>query len=289
MDDSDMEILGIPLNSGRPESKHTLDTVLQSSKSAKKSVKDKLKETETFHHHHTAASKSSHCRKKRRKSHAERNNKKKRHEKANGGSRSECQKHLRHAQDMTSSNKMEYPMMSDPHKHVPLITQSRITTSLGMYNKAKKSDRILRDLKIPDAVRIKTQESLLKILDVSEANLPPAPNLDSPLMLDDMGLGLVQVVQPSSPEAYIQASRPVAVSSTPNPVAVIPSHMDQNKGLSSHRERAVDLDITHTRNHILPLNTSPELSPVSEAAEMMQSSFNLNSVFPGRDHPSTLL
>ncbi|XP_030853707.1 uncharacterized protein LOC115929237 [Strongylocentrotus purpuratus] len=189
---------------------------------------------------------------------------------------------------MTSSNKMEYPMMSDPHKHVPLITQSRITTSLGMYNKAKKSDRILRDLKIPDAVRIKTKESLLKILDVSEANLPPAPNLDSPLILDDMGLGLVQVVQPSSPEAYIQASRPVAVSSTPKPVAVIPSHMDQNKGLSSHIERAVDLDITHTRNHILPLNTSPELSPVSEAAEMMQSSFNLNSVFPGRDYFSEI-
>nr|XP_054769350.1 uncharacterized protein LOC129277164 [Lytechinus pictus] len=262
MDDSDMEILGIPLNKGNTDAKQTLENNSQSSKSTKKCVEDKLKETERFHHH-TAASKSSHSKKKRRKSNAERNKKKSRHEK---------------------SNKMEFPMLSDPHRPVPLITQNRITTSVGIYNKAKKSDKVLRDFIIPDAVRVKTQESLQKILDVSEANLPPAPNLDSPLILDDMAIGLVQVVQSASPVPCIQASKPVTVAPAPKPIAAIYSHADNNEGLSCHRGRSTDEHITHTRSFVPHVNTSTELSPISEAAEMIQSSFNLNSVFHGRDY-----
>lgn len=262
-----METLGIPSDINRPVIRPLNDS--QVSKTSKKTVKDKLKMTEVHHHHHTAASKISHTKKKRRKSHAERNGKKSKNEKAKAGTGSECDRHIGTAKKVAVGNQLDFSLLSDPC--CPLITQNRITTGLGIYNKAKKSDRVSRDVKIREAVVVKAKASLQKILDVSRANIPPAPTLDSPLAFHDDQEDVVEVAPPT-PKVQTNRARPAAV---------LKSHSTQRVGLPGLQIDAMDVGNQVDER---PQSAPQELSPVSEAAEMMHRHFSLSSTFPGRNY-----
>ncbi|XP_072176617.1 uncharacterized protein [Diadema setosum] len=271
MDESDMEILGIPVE------RKTSASLLGESKSHRMSVREKLRETEVYHHR--TASKRSHQKKKRRKSRGEHKKRKTAREaKTKSAWNNEFQKHVRRAKEISTTSKADNSMATDPTNR-SFITQSRITTYLGIYNKAKQSDKISRDVQVPPAVRSTARDGLQHILDVSEANIPPAPNPDTPHLLDDV-LIETRSARQSTPKAQLRRPVPAATHKCVSHVKEAGSAKS-----SHHCDAAMETDCLHVGERVDPrFSSSPESSPVSEAADMIHSSFSLSTIFPGRGY-----
>ncbi|XP_064635499.1 uncharacterized protein LOC135492787 [Lineus longissimus] len=80
--------------------------------------------------------------------------------------RADFKKHLKRAQEITTHSKVG----NQQNEGFSAITQNRLTTRLGLFNKGKKSHKIARDpIVLSKSVQERTEKDLLRILELSRS------------------------------------------------------------------------------------------------------------------------
>ncbi|XP_022094147.1 uncharacterized protein LOC110981150 isoform X2 [Acanthaster planci] len=143
-------------------------------------------ETRKDYHWPRTSTVKTHQKEKRRKSRAERSRKaRQKQQQVDPHERAEFRKHVKKAKEISSHSRID-KALQDPQPF-SVITQSRVTRPVGIYNKGKKSDKVYRaPIHVPDRVKEAVEKGLKEILSTSPtSSLPHAPSYDS--LLADRG------------------------------------------------------------------------------------------------------
>ncbi|XP_035684460.1 uncharacterized protein LOC118421320 isoform X1 [Branchiostoma floridae] len=161
--------------------------------------------------------------------------------------KAEFKKKTRALNDATERAKMERSALKDVNhgNNAALITRSRLTQKIGIFNKGKRSEAIHRQgIHISKETHAKAEEDMRKILDLSDAELskpvrlqdleysPPGQNLhqnivQSPdLSLEPLYTPVIKQVKTSTPASVITSSameiEPITPASPPKPSTTLP-------------------------------------------------------------------
>ncbi|XP_038052907.1 uncharacterized protein LOC119725546 [Patiria miniata] len=207
------------------------------------------------HQLRTASHKTNYQKEKRRKSRAERNRRThQKQQQVDPHERTEFRKHIKRAREISSRSRIDNALQdSQPFS---VITQSRLTRPVGIYNKGKKSDKVYRaPIHVPDRVKKDVAKGLKEILGSSSpTSLHCAPSYDS-LLFDRGG---------------------TPAFSTEKRSCHAPSVTSATRSRSSFANE--DL-VSETATKELPKDP-----PYVEIATNLMASLDVRTIFPDRDY-----
>ncbi|XP_070543383.1 uncharacterized protein [Ptychodera flava] len=172
-----------------------------------------------------------------------------------------------------------------------IITQNRLTRGVGIFNKGKKSDTILREsLPMPEKAKLKTAEDMKKILDLSDAGLNQVASLDTLDKRLDCSRDIDNSMDWQN-DASGSTNPPKDLSNITDNFhhsgSMVKNHQQTPPGSGCPEMDAV-MEIDEAPGKGDSPDEMPQEIPFQEVAKRLISGVDVAKTFPGRDYLSEI-
>ncbi|XP_041365978.1 uncharacterized protein LOC121380984 [Gigantopelta aegis] len=192
---------------------------------------------------------------------------------------------------LKTARHVSYPLRSlgglASDKSSSIISQSRLTRRLGLYNQSKTSRKICREpIIVPESVRKKTEEDLKKILDLTEKM--PALQMEVDMDVSSPTLSVVEKNKPTSKSSATAVhdvpSSGISLPSTSHEVTPVgPSGSNSNTKHSVKAAASACASLTDMDEDVNDEDDFPSSPPMNEIAEYLCGELENQTMFRDRD------
>ncbi|KAJ7392224.1 hypothetical protein OS493_013600 [Desmophyllum pertusum] len=197
----------------------------------------------------------------------------KRHSASRASTSSTKHKHSRSKQDDCNTVDSNGRKQQQNDSNIAIISKNRITRSLGIYNKAKRSDTILREnlkqkvcKKKFEDIKSKTVKDMARVLDCSSFKIQLSSCSDSP-------------VQHTSGDTDLRIQSPAGSTRTRSSCSSTGKYSNPDKNKVTPLRRITPQRITPQNEVMLAFKT-----PLQEISETLTESLRASETFHGRNY-----